>query len=441
MVSLETNRMQAAFIERVDEEKLLDCMRCGFCLPACPTYIHTGFNEVHSPRGRIAIMKAVRDGMVEWDSSIEESIDLCLGCRACEPACPAGVEYGHLLEQTRSAIQTVKSTSLKEKISRKVAFDHLFKDQSKMVGATKLVRAYQASGLQKVVRKIGFMELFPPMMKEMEKAMPIVPKQEKRYSPMVWRKPVMTVAFFTGCLMDTMFRKTNDRTIQLLEMLGCEVVIPEAQVCCGALHGHSGELEKAKINARRNLDAFHGQEIDFIVNNAGGCGAFLAEYGQLLAEDHQYGKLAQDFDRKIIDVSSLLDKLGILEKLKAASNGKGDLLTYQDSCHLRNVNRVVNEPRNILKAIPHAEYIELPTAGLCCGSAGVYNLLNQEMSLRILDDKMDDVKRTKASIVITTNPGCLLQMRAGIQRAGLSEQVRAEHIVDYLIEVLDEGKL
>ncbi|MCZ8537374.1 (Fe-S)-binding protein [Paenisporosarcina quisquiliarum] len=436
MVSKPDNQMQAAFVEQVSEEKLLDCMRCGFCLPACPTYIQSGYNEIHSPRGRIAIMKGIRDGIVEWDSSTEEAIDLCLGCRACEPACPAGVEYGHLLEQTRAAVQSAKSTSLKEQVSRKVAFDHLFKNQSTMVGATKLVRAYQASGLQKNVRKIGFMELFPPMLKEMEKAMPVVPKQTKRKPLVRVNKPTMNIAFFSGCLMDTMFRKTNDHTIQLLEMLGCNIVIPEAQVCCGALHGHSGELEKAKWNARRNIDAFDLSEIDFIVNNAGGCGAFLAEYGHLLAEDKEYAERAKVYDGKIIDVSSLLVKLGISEKLKAVSHLRNDLITYQDSCHLRNVNRVVNEPREILSSIPSARYIELPSAGLCCGSAGIYNLLNQEMSLRILDDKMRDVQQTNASIVITTNPGCLLQMRAGIHRAGMSDVVRAEHIVDYLIEVL-----
>lgn len=436
MVSVPTSPMQQAFVEQVSEEKLLDCMRCGFCLPACPTYIQSGFNEVHSPRGRIAIMKGIRDGIVEWDSSTEEAIDLCLGCRACEPACPAGVEYGHLLEQTRAAVQSVKSSSIKEQISRKVAFDHLFKNQSAMVGATKLVGAYQASGLQKVVRKIGFMELFPPMLKEMEKAMPVIPKQTKRQATETENK-TMHIAFFTGCLMDTMFRKTNDNTIQLLEMLGCKIEIPETQVCCGALHGHSGELEKAKWNARRNIDAFDFSKIDFIVNNAGGCGAFLAEYGHLLAEDSEYADRAREFDRKIIDVSSLLVKLGINEKLKTTAHVKSDLITYQDSCHLRNVNRVVHEPREVLRSIPSVEYIELPTSGLCCGSAGIYNLLNQEMSLRILDDKMMDVQKTKASIIITTNPGCLLQMRAGIYRAGMSDLVRAEHIIDYLIEVLN----
>ncbi|MFY3791421.1 (Fe-S)-binding protein [Ureibacillus sp. MALMAid1270] len=436
MVSVEANRMREAFIERVDEEKLLDCMRCGFCLPSCPTYIQTGNNEVHSPRGRIAIMKAVRDGFVDWDSSLEESINLCLGCRACEPACPAGVEYGHLLEQSRDAIQSVKNPSLKEKVSRKLAFDHLFKDQSKMVGATKLVRAYQASGLQKVARKIGFMNLFPPMMKEMEKALPKIPKSVKREIPVIPPKSVVKVAFFTGCLMDTVFRQTNDRTIQLLQLLGCEIVIPEEQVCCGALHGHSGELEKAKVNARRNINAFEQIEADYIVNNAGGCGAFLYEYGHLLADDVEYSERAKTFDSKIIDISSLILELGIVQKLAEIQKDHVELVTYQDSCHLRNVNRVVSEPRELLKAIPHVDYVELPTAGLCCGSAGIYNLLNQKMALKILDSKMDDVKGTNASVIITTNPGCLLQMRAGIHRAGLSEKVRSEHIVDYLIEVL-----
>ncbi|WP_342600321.1 (Fe-S)-binding protein [Psychrobacillus sp. FSL H8-0483] len=431
MTSLLQEKMQQAFVTHVDDDRLMDCMRCGFCLPACPTYIHSGFDETQSPRGRIALMKAVRDGQIMWDGSVEESFDLCLGCRACEPACPAGVQYGTLIEETREAVLSVKPQSLKEKVIRKGAFDNLFADQKKMQTAVNLVTFYQKSGLQKVVRKIGFLELFPPFMKEMESVLPDPPKRKKEETEKVEVK--VKVAFFAGCLMDTMFKETNRNTIAILEKLGCEVLIPKNQQCCGALHGHSGEIEKSKRNAKANIEAFNLDDIDFIVNNAGGCGAFLDEYDKLFTNEPIIYEKAKQFTAKQIDISSLLSKLGIidyLEKLpKSSSTG---LVTYQDSCHLRNVTGVKDEPRKILKAVPDCTFVELPDAELCCGSAGIYNLLQPKMASLILESKMQKVKEISAGTVITTNPGCLLQMKVGIEREGLSSTTQALHLVDFI---------
>ena len=433
MVSVHKEKMRQAFVTHVDDNRLMDCMRCGFCLPACPTYIHSGYDETQSPRGRIALMKAVRDGFVEWDGSVEEAFDLCLGCRACEPACPAGVQYGSLIEETREAIHSVNKQALKEKLVRKGAFDHLFADQRKMKTAVNLVTFYQKSGLQKVVRKIGFLELFPPFMKDMERVLPEPPKRKR---PVVEKTAVkVKVAFFTGCLMDTIFQETNRNTIDILEKLGCEIVIPKGQQCCGALHGHSGELEKSKRNARANLEAFEINQIDFIVNNAGGCGSFLSEYEKLFADDSVLYDKARLFTEKQIDVSSLLMKVGInnfLENLPSTETL--ELVTYQDSCHLRNVNKVKDEPRNILKAVKDSLFVELPGADQCCGSAGIYNILQPEMATRILESKMKEVKKIQAGTIITTNPGCLLQMKVGIEREGLSTTIRAMHLVDFLHE-------
>ena len=433
MVSVHKEKMRQAFVTHVDDNRLMDCMRCGFCLPACPTYIHSGYDETQSPRGRIALMKAVRDGFVEWDGSVEEAFDLCLGCRACEPACPAGVQYGSLIEETREAIHSVNKQALKEKLVRKGAFDHLFADQRKMKTAVNLVTFYQKSGLQKVVRKIGFLELFPPFMKDMERVLPEPPKRKR---PVVEKTAVkVKVAFFTGCLMDTIFQETNRNTIDILEKLGCEIVIPKGQQCCGALHGHSGELEKSKRNARANLEAFEINQIDFIVNNAGGCGSFLSEYEKLFADDSVLYDKARLFTEKQIDVSSLLMKVGInnfLENLPSTETL--ELVTYQDSCHLRNVNKVKEEPRNILKAVKDSLFVELPGADQCCGSAGIYNILQPEMATRILESKMKEVKKIQAGTIITTNPGCLLQMKVGIEREGLSTTIRAMHLVDFLHE-------
>ncbi|MFD1204826.1 (Fe-S)-binding protein [Sporosarcina contaminans] len=424
--------MRKSFIEHVDEDRIMDCMRCGFCLLSCPTYIHSDFDETQSPRGRIALMKAVRDGVVEWDGSIEEAFDLCLGCRACEPVCPAGVQYGTLIEETREAIVSVKKQSLKEKTIRKGAFDHLFADHQKMKKAVGLVHFYQRSGLQKVVRKIGFLELFPPFIKEMEKALPKPPSKEINT---VQNVPVKTkVAFFTGCLMDTIFKETNRHTIELLNSLGCEVIIPENQQCCGALQGHSGEMERATRNAKVNIEAFDLEAIDYIVNNAGGCGAFLSEYDRLFADDPAYSIKARQFVDKQIDISSLLLKLGMAEKLKLMPNlPQNEIVTYQDSCHLRNVNGVKEEPRNLLKSVKGSVFVELPGAHQCCGSAGIYNLLQPEMASRILRTKMEEVKRIRASTIVTTNPGCLLQMQVGVEKEGFTN-IRAVHLVDYIHE-------
>lgn len=426
MTSLLAERMQESFQEHVQEDLLMDCMRCGFCLPACPTYIMTGQDETHSPRGRIALMKAVRDGVVKWDGSVEEAFDVCLGCRACEPACPAGVQYGTLIEETRHAIQEAKPTSLKEKVIRKVTFDGLFADQKVMAGTVKLIALYQATGIQKVARKIGFMDLFSTQLKEMEAVLPkIALKKPKRETTALSTK----VAFFTGCLMETMFQQTNQRTIELLNMLDVEVEIPPGQQCCGALHGHSGEVPKAKHNAEKNIRAFHHNDYDFIVQNAGGCGAFLSEYGKLLGTEE-----AARFSKKIIDISSLLVKLGLLEKLPQNNNDSSAIVTYQDSCHLRNVNGVWREPRALLQAAPGYKFQEMPNAAGCCGSAGIYNILQPEMSAQILKQKMKGVIEVAPMKIVTSNPGCLLQMKVGIEKEGLSEQMEAVHIVDFLFE-------
>lgn len=439
MSSTQTAAMKQSFVTHVDENRLMDCMRCGFCLPACPTYIHSGYDETQSPRGRIALMKAVRDGKVEWDGSIEESFDLCLGCRACEPACPAGVQYGTLIEETRDAIVSAKKLSLKEKVVRKGAFDHLFANQKRMEQAVGLVQFYQKSGLQKVIRKIGFMELFPPMMKEMERALPAPPKKPQSNRHPGEKK--VTVAFFTGCLMNTMFKETNQHTIDLLEYLGCEVVLPANQQCCGALQGHSGEMDRARRNAKMNLEAFTNCGADFIVNNAGGCGAFLSEYDRLFENEESLQTIAKEFVDKQIDISSLLVELGITEKLASQPVSEiSELVTYQDSCHLRNVNRVSKPPRMILEAMNSATFVELPGARLCCGSAGIYNLLQPDMAMAILDDKMSEVIEIRAKTIVTTNPGCLLQMKVGVEREGLENSVRAVHIVDLVHEKIFNPK-
>ncbi|MCZ0755658.1 (Fe-S)-binding protein [Anoxybacillus sp. J5B_2022] len=433
--------IQQQFQANMNEDELMNCMRCGFCLPTCPTYIESGLQESHSPRGRIALMKAVVDGLIEPDEDVERSLNMCLGCRACEPVCPSGVRYGHLLEEARDIIAQNKRYPFLVRIIRKIVFNGLFPRQDRLRLLTSLIGFYQRSGLRTLVQRLGLLKLLPRHLAMMEHILPEVPTwkemndRPKQLTPHGIKK--RRVAFFTGCLMDTMFMKTNDATMKLLQLAGCEVVIPSNQVCCGALHGHGGEKKQAKELAKRNIEAFEQLDVDYIITNAGGCGAFLVEYDHLLKDD-DWAERAKAFARKIKDISEVLVELNFHQtKLKV----KPQVVTYQDSCHLRNVMKVANAPRLLLQAIEGAEFREMKDADRCCGSAGIYNIVEPEMSMQILDYKMTQAKQTKATTIVTANPGCLLQMKLGIEREGLAGQVRAVHIVEFLLEAAVESGL
>lgn len=432
----EQQRIQTQFQERMNEDELLNCMRCGFCLPTCPTYIESGYQESHSPRGRIALMKAVVDGLIEPDEDFERSLELCLGCRACEPVCPSGVNYGHLLEDARDIVNQNKKFSMPVRVVRKAVFSELFPHQNRMRGLTGLIGFYQRSGLQTVARRTGVMKLFPASLASMEKVLPKVPtmkemKNRPEHLDAIGPK-THKVAFFSGCLMDTMFLESNNATMKLLQLAGCEIVIPGDQACCGALHGHSGEKDGAKELARRNIKAFENTGVDFIITNAGGCGAFLIDYDHLLKDDPEWKDRAQKFADKIKDVSQILVEVGFHEKVKLELPHQ--IVTYQDSCHLRNVMKTASAPRTLLQSIKGIEYREMHNADRCCGSAGIYNIIESEMSMQLLDYKMVQAKATHAAAIVTANPGCLLQMQLGIEREGQSSTMRGIHIVDLLLE-------
>lgn len=430
--------IQEKLKERLNEDELLNCMRCGFCLPTCPTYIESGYKESHAPRGRIALMKAVVDGLIEPDEEFERSLELCLGCRACETVCPSGVKYGHLLEDARDIINQNKKFSLPVRAIRKTVFDGLFPHPNRMRGLTNLIGFYQRSGLQTIARGIGFMSLLPDTLATMEKVLPKMPTMKEMKNRPEHVAPIgkqtHRVAFFTGCLMDTMFLKTNDATIKLLQLAGCEIVIPKDQTCCGALHGHSGEKAGSKDLARRNIKAFEDLNVDFIITNAGGCGAFLIDYDHLLKDDPDFKDRAKEFTKKIKDISEILVAVKFHEKVKLELPSQ--IITYQDSCHLKNVMKTASAPRALLKAIRGIQYEEMKDAGRCCGSAGIYNIIESEMSMKMLDYKMIQAKNTHATTVVTANPGCLLQMKLGIEREGLSGKMRGVHIVDLLLEAV-----
>lgn len=418
----------------LDYEELSNCMRCGFCQPACPTFRETGY-EAASPRGRIALMKAVADGILEPDQDVVDQMSLCLGCRACEPVCPAGVKYGKLIEQAREAIERERVHSWPVRLLRWLAFRQLLPRQDRLYLAGRLLRFYQRSGLQRLARRLGLLRLLPEQMRTMEAVLPeaagkgltevmgtVVPaKGEKK----------LRVGMFRGCIMDVLFHETNVNTVTLLADAGCEVVIPPGQACCGALHAHSGEREQARQLARQNIAAFKQADVELIVSNAGGCGAMLQEYHHLLEHDPAWEADADWFVRRVRDISEVLAGLTGTPPLQPLPKR----ITYQSSCHLRNGMKVTKEPVKLLQSIPEATFVPLFEADRCCGSAGIYNLVQPDMAGRILDEKMGHVAATRADILVTSNPGCLLQMKAGIEQAGLGDRMEAVHLVDLLARV------
>ncbi|MCL6453352.1 MAG: (Fe-S)-binding protein [Alicyclobacillus sp.] len=418
-------------------DELLNCMHCGFCLPACPTYQQTGL-ETYSPRGRIGLMKGVAQGKLPIDEEFERNMYACLGCRACETACPAGVQYGRLIETAREVVEDVKRRRGRRSFTRHLVFKQFFNHPRRIRVAGGILWAVQAAGLQRVATKTGLVRVLPREMAEMQSAVDTVasPSERKRrpsvMAPDAGVQKAGRVGLFTGCIMDVMFYDTNQATARLLNKIGFEVVFVAGQVCCGALHAHSGEKVDAVELAKRNIEAFEAADVDFIVNNAGGCGAALKEYAHWLADDPVWAERAHRFVERTRDICELLAEhtpLPFQRRIEAR-------VTYQDSCHLAHGQGVRQQPRQLIRSVPGVQYVELTNADTCCGSAGIYNITNWEMSMRVLDTKMEHVRRTDAHIVVTANPGCLLQMKKGIQRAGLADRMEAVHIVDFLERAL-----
>lgn len=434
------NPLARTLLEKLDYDQLTNCMRCGFCLPACPTFHETGM-EPASPRGRIAMMKAAVDGLMVPDQQFQDQMNLCLGCRACEPACPADVKYGQLIEQTKEAIEEHATHSLPVKVIRKTVFKHLFPKRSslKLLGGSLAV--YQKSGLQKVVQSTGVMKLLPKQLSEMESILPSasskgVVERLGTFYPAKGER-IAKVAMFRGCIMDVMFADTNVNTVELLSAAGFDIYIPESQVCCGALHAHSGEMNDARELAAVNIDIFKQLDVDFIVSNAGGCGALLVEYDHLMQENKKYSESAKWFASRVIDVSTLIVEKGRIPKFiqkESSQDARKIKVTYQDSCHLRNVMKGSSAPRKLMREVVNAEYVEMGESDRCCGSAGIYNVVQPEMAGAILEHKMEHANKTQASYMLTSNPGCLLQMKLGIEKHKPDQTMKAMHIVDFLHE-------
>jgi glycolate oxidase iron-sulfur subunit len=417
----------------LDYSVLQQCMHCGLCLPTCPTYDATKL-ERNSPRGRIALMRAIADEQLQPTKTFADEMYFCLGCLACMTACPAGVNYAELFEHARAeaeasgVLRTPKRTFI-----RWLTVGWLFMDLSRLRFVGALIRLYQQWGLQKLVRRCGVLELLPRRMRELEAMTPVIqPKFSSALIPPVLPasgQKKYRVALLTGCAQDLMFSDVNRDTAEVLARNGCEVVTPPRQHCCGSLHAHNGELELARQLARKSLDQFPPEQFDAIISNAAGCGSHLKHYARLLADDPLYRKSAQLWDSKLKDIHEWLAEIGLTPPKPGAP---AQNVTYHEACHLCHGQQITAQPRQLLRAIPKLTLTELPESAWCCGSAGIYNLIQPEMANQLLDRKLKHIVATKAPIVATGNPGCLAHMANGLRRQNI--HVRLVHPITLLAE-------
>ncbi|MBI2942478.1 MAG: (Fe-S)-binding protein [Chloroflexi bacterium] len=416
----------------VDRRLIRQCIHCGLCLPTCPTYQVLG-SELDSPRGRIYQMKALADGRISPDDeNLRRHIDLCLDCRACETACPSGVNYGQLLEHTRELIRPGRNSknSKTETVARELVLNRTFTSGPLLDAAGLALRTYQKTGLQRVIRQTGLLKRVSPRLGELEQMLPEMQGGVGRSSvPRFVRargKRRYRVAFLSGCVAAQIFGGTNQATVRVLVANGCDVITPDGQGCCGALHVHTGDRKTARDLARRNIAVFEEAGADYSIVNAAGCGSTLKEYGLLLADEPEWAERAGEFSGRVRDVTEFLASIDLVPPT-------GELhkrVTYQDACHLAHGQRIREQPRQLLRQIPGLELVEMAGSDTCCGSAGIYNVVNHDVSMQILERKIESVLATKADILAAANPGCIIQLMHGLRKRGVAMEVA--HPIDLL---------
>lgn len=389
------------------------CVHCGFCLPVCPTYVLWN-EEMDSPRGRIYLMKLAGEGGATLNPQWVSHFDSCLGCMACTTACPSGVDYGKLIEATRAQIERHHPRTFREKLHRRFLFA-VFTRPDRLRFLRWPLLAYQKSGLQSLVRGTGLTRLFSRRLQSMEALMPKLQANEPvaEVTPAIGPKR-LRAGLLLGCVQREFFSQVNAATVRVLAAEGCEVVAPEAQPCCGALMVHAGEEEGALALARRTIDVFERANVEVIVANAAGCGSNVKEYGHLLRDDPNYAGRAKAFAAKCRDITELLTEL----PPRAARNPLPLRVAFHDSCHLQHAQGVRFQPRQLLSKIPGLELTEIPEGAICCGSAGIYNLVQPEAANALGDRKAQLIAPLNANVVATGNPGCILQLQSSLARLG-----------------------
>lgn len=429
LTQIEPNKPSSFDANHPPEAALInDCVHCGFCLPACPTYVLWG-EEMDSPRGRIYMMKKAAQGEAPLDELFRRHMDNCLGCMACMTACPSGVQYNRLIEDTRAQVERNIPRTSSDTLFRKLLFTTFpHANRLRLLALPMLV--YQRSGVQRLIRASGLLRVLPSRLAAMELLLPRVPRHFFRRLPghvAATSERRRRVGMLSGCVQQVFFQHVNEATARVLADEGCEVFIPQSQPCCGALMLHCGLDEDAAICARKMIAAFEAANVDTIVINAAGCGSTMKEYGHLLRDDPAWAARAAAFSAKCKDISEILCEL----PARAPRHPLPMRVAYHDACHLRHAQNIQEQPRRLLAIIPGLEVLEIGEASLCCGSAGVYNLLQPEAASQLGDRKAENLLATKADAVVSANPGCLLQIMSSLRRRNL-ETMPAFHMVELL---------
>jgi len=414
-------------------EVLHQCIHCGMCLPVCPTYALTQ-REESSPRGRIRLIKSLYDGALSVSDNFVEEMYFCLDCQACQTACPAGVRYGTLVEDARRQISENRKDPGFLRLVKNLFLKGVLGSRGRIRRFGKALQWYRRSGLQSAVDESGILGVISERMKA---AHSLLPKADSAFFdeslPEVVHSKIPVrgrVAFLSGCIMNVAFSEIHRDAVEVLTRLGYDVVIPKGQVCCGSLHGHNGDIEGARKLARQNVECFRKFEFDALVVDSAGCSAFLKEYGVLLNDDPQYCESARHLASRTKDITEFLAGI-TFPPLKLKCNVR---VTYHDPCHLVHTQKITLEPRQIIRQLDGATFVELPESTWCCGSAGIYNILRYEDSMSMLERKIRNLQSTNTEVVLTANPGCHLQLAYGIKRFGLDMKVM--HPVSLLKEAL-----
>jgi glycolate oxidase iron-sulfur subunit len=411
-------------IDALDPSIYNACIRCGLCLPSCPTYLET-MTETSGPRGRISLIKAVAESRLDvLSDGFVEQMHQCLDCRACEAVCPSGVRYGRLVETARAHIRRAQAPhdAPAQRFARSALLRWLFTDSRRMRAAARLLRLAQRTRLLAFAKLVG--------LEATARLAPDIPATFYRLEDRRYETPGATgLAFMhTGCIMPIAFPEVHEATVRMLQRAGLSVDVPAEQGCCGAIAVHAGEPAIAAAMAKRNIVAFERSGADVYVANAAGCGSALKEYGELLGSDPQWAEQARQFSARVRDVTEVLDAMELSEARRSIDG----VVTYQDACHLVHAQRVAGAPRRLLAKIPALRYVELDESAVCCGSAGIYNLTEPEMAMRLRRRKIEAIARTGATVVVTANPGCAIQIKSGLREAGYT--ARVVHIVELLDE-------
>lgn len=407
---------KASLLKDLDYSVLQQCMHCGMCLPTCPTYVETKL-ERNSPRGRIALMRAVADGDLEVTRALSDEMYYCLGCLACQTACPAGVHYAELFETARAEVELAGvNDGAQRSFWRWLTLNVIFMRPWLLRLIGRVLRLYQHTKLDVLMRKVRFFGLMPRSLAALEPQTPRIAEKfsDELIDPVEFPRgdQKYRVAVLTGCVQDLAFSNINRDTVDVLLANGCEVITPRAQPCCGSLHAHNGELELARELARRQIDGIDLDAIDAIITNAGGCGSHLKSYGHLLHDDPFYAAKARIWDQKVKDIHEWLVQIGFRKPTSTTDFGE---VAYHESCHLCHGQKIVSQPRQVLAGIPGLRLKELPESNWCCGSAGIYNITQPEQSQKLLRRKLANLEQTQAPVVATSNPGCHLQLVNGLK--------------------------